>query len=226
MSQPEIERTLTKLRLLPDKVFELAESLGGKVAGMAAEGPLDVAALAGLRPSIFAAERLDLGLAGMGFVAAPGVLADADRYLEWWQYRPGGEPEQLIKDLDPGSAGFYDYPAWDWYKNPESGVARSINGPYVDESCTGEYALTLTVPVRLDGRFLGVAGADVLVAACQTVAEPMLRAIGRPAFVTTAAGRILVSGSAHRISGEVYRGGPGFTAHPSAHGFILYVKDP
>jgi len=142
--------------------------------------PPVAADLAGLRPLLW--DRLNgtgvaALIAGIGFIAAPGLLADAHWYLEWWQENPAGAPLQLLRDLDPSSSAFYDYTHWDWYTGPLSGTESTICGPYVDYLCTDEYSLTLSVPVVLDGAFIGVAAADVFVRRFEGLVLPALREI-------------------------------------------------
>jgi hypothetical protein len=153
-------------------------------------------------------------IAGIGFIAAPGLLADAHWYLEWWQENPAGAPVQLLRDLDPSSSAFYDYTHWDWYTGPLSGTESTICGPYVDYLCTDEYSLTLSVPVVLDGAFIGVAAADVFVRRFEGLVLPALREIPAPAFLVNASGRVVASNTARWVAGSVYRGAEGFAVRP------------
>lgn len=171
--------------------------------------------LAALRPLLWARLRgvpahLPALIAGIGFIAAPGLLADAPWYLEWWQENPSGEPVQLLRDLDPASSAFYDYTHWDWYTGPLSGAERTVCGPYVDYLCTDEYSLTLSVPVVAEGAFAGVAAADVFVRRFEAAVLPALRGIPGPAFLVNAGGRVVASTTAAWITGSVYRGAEGF----------------
>lgn len=172
--------------------------------------------LAVLRPLLWS--RLDPALgaliAGIGFIAAPGLLADAPWYLEWWQENPSGRPVQLLRDLDPSSSAFYDYTNWAWYAGPLSGVEHNICGPYVDYLCTDEYSLTLSVPVTVAGAFIGVAAGDVFVRRFEAAVDPALREIPAPALLTNAEGRVVASNTTRWIPGSAFRGAPGFTAQP------------
>ncbi|RCG33035.1 hypothetical protein DQ384_00870 [Sphaerisporangium album] len=168
--------------------------------------------LAALRPLL--SGHLGALIAGIGFIAAPALLADAPWYLEWWQDRPGGAPVQLLRDLDPASSAFYDYTHWDWFAGPRSGAERTVCGPYVDYLCTDEYGLTLAVPVLVNGAFVGVAAADVLVRSLEGTLAPVLRGIGAPALLVNASGRVVASTTARWPAGSVYRGEAGFRAYP------------
>ncbi|HEY9523990.1 MAG TPA: hypothetical protein VIR33_12180 [Thermopolyspora sp.] len=168
--------------------------------------------LLALRPLLF--RRLGPLIAGIGFIAAPSLLADAPWYLEWWQQNPDGPPVQLLRDLDPASSAFYDYTHWDWYTGPSSGVEHTICGPYVDYLCSDEYSLTLSMPATIDGVFIGVAAADVFVRTFEAAVLPALREIPFPAFLTNAEGRVVASNTARWVSGTAYRGAEGFAVHP------------
>lgn len=93
---------------------------------------------------------------GAGFVAAPGVLADAQWYLSWWQ---GENREQL----DTTRYVSVDYTSNEWFRVPAETGGPHIAGPYVDYLCTRENALTVAVPTINDHGFVGVVGADILV---------------------------------------------------------------
>lgn len=57
---------------------------------------------------------------------------------------------------------------------------RAAAGPYVDYLCTDEYSLTLSAPVELAGRFVGVAAADVHLRHFEAAALPLLRECPNP----------------------------------------------
>jgi DNA-binding FadR family transcriptional regulator len=169
------------------EVFRALEALGGELGELIdARGPLRREDLEALRPTILA--LLGGIVTGAGIVAAPGLLSDAPRWLEWWWTGARGVPEALRVNLDPAAPDFYDYTRADWYTTREP----RISGPYVDYACTNEYALTLAVP--LTGR--GVAAADVLVSTLERTVVPALAALGRPVALTNAHGRVIASSSA------------------------------
>ncbi|MCT9930600.1 cache domain-containing protein [Planotetraspora sp. A-T 1434] len=216
---PDAEAVVERVREAADGVFAaLGEVRDATVACLRPRGGRPVAAdLAALRPLLWArlnGSRLSALIAGIGFIAAPGLLADAPWYLEWWQENPAGDPVQLLRDLDPSSSAFYDYTHWDWYTGPHSGAERTICGPYVDYLCTDEYSLTLSVPVVLDGVFIGVAAADVFVRRFESAVLPALRRIPATAFLVNAEGRVVASNTARWVAGSVYRGTEGFAVRP------------
>lgn len=210
-TQPEVGSAITWVNTITDQVFDALHKVRDATAGLA--GP-DMATtdLADLRPLLF--HYLGATIAGIGFVAAPGLLADAPWYLEWWQENPAGPPVQLIKNLDPAASAFYDYTHWDWYTGPLSGAERTVCGPFVDYLCTDDYGFTFSVPVHAGGAFIGVAAADVLVRSFETAVAPALRDISAPAFMTNGSGRVVASNTARWLAGSVFKGDPEFTVHP------------
>lgn len=157
-----------------------------------------------LRPQIAEVLGRHRGFAaGAGVVLAPDALRDAPRWIEWWWADRGSGLERLAVDLDPASAEFYDYTSEEWYREPERTGRPSIAGPYVDYICTHEYTFTLSVPLRHDGRFIGVAGADVLVAEVERAVLPGLVRLGRPAVLAAANGRVIASNDPRLAPGTV-----------------------
>ncbi|MGY1742258.1 MULTISPECIES: cache domain-containing protein [unclassified Blastococcus] len=140
--------------------------------------------------------------AGLGLVAAP--RADRGLRLLWWQDDGAHDrPAALHPDLRPGSAGFYDYPAADWFAVPRATGARHVVGPYVDVHGTGRYLLTLTAPVVAGGRFLGVVGADVPVSRFEAHVLGVLGTAGGSFAVVGADGRVVLSTSARWLVGAL-----------------------
>lgn len=137
---------------------------------------------------------------GLGIILEPGTLATHPLRLEWWQHAPGRDaPVALEVDLHPDSVGFYDYIAADWFAVPRLTRARHVVGPYVDVHGTDRYLLTFTMPIEVDGRFLGVAGADVPVTRFESV---VLRQLGSSeAVLANEEGRVVVSTSSRWLTG-------------------------
>ena len=142
-------------------------------------------------------------IAGAGAVLAPGVLADAPQWLEWWWAETPATVQRLRVDLDPASADYSDYTTTEWYRTPERSGRWSIIGPYVDYICTHQYTFTLSAPVRCAGRFIGVAGADILAAQVERLALPALHAQATDAVLVSAAGRVIASTAAAITPGMI-----------------------
>jgi GntR family transcriptional regulator, transcriptional repressor for pyruvate dehydrogenase complex len=212
-----------------ERLLGVLEALGEKLAGLAASsGPLRRDNLGKLRPAIFDLLAGHRGLAsGAGVIAAPDLLADAPLWLEWWWITPAGSPEQLQVNLDPAAPDFFDYTTAAWYTAADRLGTAQATGPYVDYFCTGEYTITLSVPVRAGGRFLGVAAADVLVSQLEGQVLPALLAAGRPVALTSPEGRVIAATTASLLPGA--RGpeaGAPLTSSPLGRWRLADVSEP
>jgi Cache domain len=199
-------------------VTEVAEAMTSvAAAARAGRRPLRRADLAALRPLVAQVLARHRGFAaGAGVVLAPDALADAPRCIEWWWTDQG--IGQLEVDLDPTSAEFYDYTTTEWYREPARTGQPCIAGPYVDYICTHKYTFTVSVPVVDDGRFVGVAGADILADEVERMLLPGLSMLGRAngrAVLVSGDGRVIASGTASILPGTVLRpAGPVTAAGP------------
>ncbi|MFD8388015.1 cache domain-containing protein [Streptomyces sp. NPDC059680] len=195
------------------------ETLLGRVV---AEDRRPVSAdLAALRPGLHVRLTREALVSGVGFVAAPGLLADVPAWLEWWQSGADGDVRPLLLDLDPGQSAYSDYTHWDWFALPRDTGRRAVAGPYVDYLCSDEYSLTLSEPVLVQGRFAGVAAADVYLRHFETAVLPLLRRLPRPAHLVNARGRVAASADPAHLAGSLTKG-PDFgellsAARPGAH---------
>ncbi|MFF7333084.1 cache domain-containing protein [Streptomyces sp. NPDC008150] len=199
-----------------EAVFEAVEATRADTAALlgrvAAEGRGPATAdLAALRPGLHLRLMREELVSGAGFVAAPGLLSDVPAWLEWWQTTARGDVRPLLLDLDPGRSAYSDYTHWDWFALPRDTGRRAIAGPYVDYLCSDEYSLTLSAPVEVDGRFAGVAAADVYLRHFETAVLPLLRLLPGPAHLVNARGRVAASADPGRLAGSLTRG-PDFAA--------------
>jgi hypothetical protein len=197
---------------------EIVEEVSGLVEGVFARlkpivasaetildrtGPVHAADLDRLRPQVEQALR---GLVvGAGFIAAPDTLADQRFGFEWWTGAADGSATQLFISLDPNSERFLDYTRQSWFTVPRDTGRRHITGPYVDYLCTDTYTLTFTVPVRRDGDFAGVVGADVVVRELERTLQPKLRALSGRAALVNAQSRVIASNNTRQATGSLVR---------------------
>ncbi|MFF9019688.1 PDC sensor domain-containing protein [Streptomyces eurythermus] len=215
-----------------EAVFEAVAATRAETTALlrrvAAEGRRPVSRdLAALRPGLHARLARDAIVSGAGFVAAPGLLADAPVWLEWWQSGADGVVRPLLLDLDPGRSAYSDYTHWDWFALPRDTGRRAVAGPYVDYLCSAEYSLTVSEPVCAQGRFAGVAAADVYLRHFEAAVLPLLRGLPRPAHLVNAHGRVAASADAAHLAGSLTRG-PDFgelldTARPGTHGGLRLI---
>ncbi|RDG39616.1 PDC sensor domain-containing protein [Streptomyces corynorhini] len=199
-----------------ERTFEAVAETGADAVALltaaAASGrPPTTADLAALRPGSRTRLQQPGLLSGMGFVAAPGLLGDVPTWLEWWQSGADGEVRPLLLDLDPAHSARSDYTHWDWYALARDTGRRTVAGPYVDYLCSEEYAMTLSVPVTVGGRFTGVAAADVYLPRFEAAVLPVMQRLPGPACLVNARGRVAVSTDARRLGGSLVKG-PDFGA--------------
>ncbi|HEY7076940.1 MAG TPA: GntR family transcriptional regulator [Solirubrobacteraceae bacterium] len=223
-ARPEAE-PLRRIAGELERVFAALEDLGARFGALVAGGELRREDLEPLRPPIFGVLAAHRGLvAGAGIITAPGLLADAPRWLEWWFTGARGAPEPLRVNLDPAAPDFYDYATADWYATPERTREPRMAGPYVDLACTNEYAITLSVPVVCGGAMAGVAAADLLVASVEERVRPALAGLDRSLALTNADGRVIASNSAALPPGE--RLPAGAPAAGSVRSWLLVEPQP
>jgi hypothetical protein len=224
------EHLLADITAAIEQVVGSATEVGEAMTALAAAAragrrPLRRADLAALRPLVAQVLARHCGFAaGAGVVLAPDTLADAPRWIDWWWADHGIGPGQLEVDLDPGSAEFYDYTTTEWYREPARTGQPCIAGPYVDYICTHEYTFTVSVPVVDEGRFMGVAGADILAGQVELMLLPRLSLLGRanrPAVLVSGSGRVIASSTASILPGAVLR--PSGTGTATAAGPLPWM---
>ncbi|WP_169077280.1 cache domain-containing protein [Microcella alkalica] len=148
-------------------------------------------------------DELDLPVYGAGFIAALDSLADARSHLAWWQ---GADRAKLVLASQSVNKEHIDYSELEWYRVPQATGHPHVAGPYVDYLCSDEYTITIAAPVALDGEFVGVAGLDLLIDQVERDLLPRLRGFGDDLSIVNGVGRVLLSTSARRETGDSIRG--------------------
>jgi hypothetical protein len=139
-------------------------------------------------------QALPAGVDGTGVVAAPGLLADAPLWLEWWRRGAGGAAERLEVVFDPEHPAQFYYPDAEWFTVPQRRGIPWIAGPFVDSGGTNRHLCTYSVPVYGgDGAFLGIAGADLRVGHVERVARRALSTVAAPAVLVNRDARVIAS---------------------------------
>ena len=185
-----------------DGVLKSLADLAVQFAALDGGNRMSRAALAALRQPIadFLSGNTRL-VTGAGVITAPGLLEDEPYWLEWWWRTTTGALAALRVNLDPQAPDFFDYALTDWYAIPARTGTASVAGPYVDYVCTNEYTVTLSHPVVVGGRMLGVAAADVLVSSLERFLLPGLLELTGEVVVTNANGRVIASNHAYEAPG-------------------------
>ncbi|MFE1291732.1 cache domain-containing protein [Streptomyces sp. NPDC058751] len=205
----QVRRTLEAVF---DAVAEIRADATALLTRVAAEGrrPATVD-LAALRPGLHLRLTRQELVSGAGFAAAPGLLGDVPAWLEWWQQDADGGVRPLLLDLDPAHTAYADYTHWDWFALPRDTRRRAVAGPYVDYLCSDEYSLTLSAPVHVEGRFVGVAAADVYLRHFEGAVVPLLQRLPGASHLVNARGRVAASADPAHLAGSLTRG-PDFAA--------------
>ncbi|MEY5016989.1 MAG: hypothetical protein RL431_38 [Actinomycetota bacterium] len=148
---------------------------------------------------------------GGGFVCAPGLLSDREYRLAWWLGREntfglnGAEPRvRMLESIeDPAAENFRDYTTLEWWRMPIQSGRHHVTGPYVDYMCTDDYTVTITEPVTVGGRVIGVVGADIYVRDLEDTLLAELSQYSPGSTLVNTAGRIVVSADSRHATGAL-----------------------
>jgi hypothetical protein len=177
-------------------IFDLPRAHAGALLALTADRTargqdLKTADLSELDPLLRAnLERLRGTVCGVTLTLIPGRAVDRRMWMHWWTM-PG--PQHLVPDLDPASAGFYDYTTADWFKVPIQSRRELLTDPYFDEGGADAWIVTASVPVFDDAGAVAVTTADIDLAAVARLCAPPLRTLNGPAALVSRAGVIVTS---------------------------------
>lgn len=187
------------------QVRQLVEETQALWQAVQAEGREPTAKdLATLRPAIDE-QLLTTGAFGCGggVIAAPNALADREMHLEWWYLADGGKTLPLRPNFDRRRENFYDYTQMPWYNRPRDTGKSVVEGPYVDLYGTNMYVLTFTMPILVQGRFIGVAGLDLSLHNVERLLVRSLMRLEDEAVLIAADGRVIASNTANWMVGDL-----------------------
>jgi hypothetical protein len=180
-------------------MFVAVVEVGRAVRGAVSTADLHDALDTSMRTSVTNANG---ALHGVTMTVTPGLLCDQRMWMHWWLTRAGrvvfDEP-----DLDPTSPAFYDYTQAAWYTTPLRSGRAWLSDPYFDDGGADCDIVTISVPARLGDTTIGVATADIDLAAVSMLTRSALAGLGGPCWLVAASG-IVVAASA---GGEAYEPG-------------------
>jgi len=179
---------------------ELVESLVAPALLASAESPPDLASA-----------TTESILIGAGFIAAPQYVTGRDTHFAWWLGPLASNPllgntsgaSRLDLATRVHTEYLRDFRELEWYAVPESTNQTHVTGPYVDQLCTCDFIITLTMPVRLDERMIGVVGADVYVKRLEQVLLPHFLALSGPVVLINQVGRVVISTEPTLPAGDI-----------------------
>ena len=150
-------------------------------------------------------------LIGAGFIAAPQYVNGRDAHFAWWLGPLASNPllgntsgaSRLDLATRVHTEYLRDFRELEWYAVPEATNQTHVTGPYVDQLCTCDYIITLTMPVRLGERMIGVVGADVYVKRLEQVLLPHFLALPGPVVLVNQSGRVVISTEPTLPAGDI-----------------------
>ena len=137
-------------------------------------------------------ERFGDLVCGVGAVPHRDVLADVSLWLQWWTNEPTG-PEFLECDWDPNSPTFYNYPTAGWFREPTDRLEPWAAGPYFDAGGANLHIMTISAPVIIEGRTIGVAAVDMRLDQIDALCRPALERVGARAALIGVSGGVVSS---------------------------------
>lgn len=184
------------LELASDKV---SESLTARMAGRAKIIDSDLLDLSEISHSFLEAHPAAVG---SGVIFAVASVSKSQGVLEWWLRDAQGGISKREFALAPESENFYDYEQQPWFTIAARTGHLTLVGPYVDYLGMGEYILTLTVPLYVNGVFVGVTGSDIRVRDLEDVLVPAVRAVPGDAALLNSQDRVIVGNSGRFLVGD------------------------
>ncbi|NUH40163.1 GntR family transcriptional regulator [Streptomyces samsunensis] len=199
-------RSLTaELQRISDLVMGRVRDLASGAAPLLAAGQASEITTFASEQAITALTEIKFPLDGAGVIAEPGVFPDRPYWLAWWHRAESGALEEMKHIVDPHRDDFYDYEHREFIARPRTLGSPWATGPYVDVGGVDDYTITLSAPIVHQGRFLGVAAADLKLADLERHLAPWLAAADKPTLLVNADRRVITSNSATHIVGDVVR---------------------
>jgi sigma-B regulation protein RsbU (phosphoserine phosphatase) len=166
-------------------------------------------------------------LFGAAAAFEPFAFDPAWRTFAPYCHRDGAE--LAIKDLGEGS---YEYTAWEWYREPKAKGRAHWSEPYFDVGGGNVLMMTYSVPIRRDGRFVGVATADIALDWLQAFMDERHVEHGGYAFLMSRSGRLVTHPDRARVLKRTFSemaaesGDPSLqrAAHDMAAGGSAFVR--
>lgn len=157
--------------------------------------------------SIFSrVDEIEPATHGLGVIAEVGVVPGHTYWLDWWHNtQTGGLERDTRHVMDPHRDDFYDYESREFIAHPRKDLLPWATGPYVDYGGVDDYLVTVSVPIVREGRFLGVAATDLLVADLERLFAPWLASAKGPCVLLNADERVIVSNAVAHNVGDVMR---------------------
>lgn len=185
-----------------DAVFESLQALREAAEPLLNSPNVTSSDLMLLEPTVRALIDRHQGMVdGAGVAVAPGLLGDAETWMQSW-HTHGGELGFTKHSLNPASVNYYDYTHMSWYQRPVASGAAVLTGPYWDFGGTDTTIVTASLPVPGPENRVSVVAADLSVHHLEVT---FLRALGRqelPVALVSESGKVVASNSARYAVGR------------------------
>ncbi|BBH45760.1 hypothetical protein KU43P_22370 [Pseudomonas sp. KU43P] len=147
----------------------------------------------------------DSCIQGTGVVLEPGALEDSGMYLEWLRVAAPNRTAPLTLNFNQRSESFYNYQNMPWFNQPKATNQNVVIGPYVDLYGADMYILTFATPILVQGRFIGIAGADIALNRFERLLLADLMKLENEALIVSEEGRVIASNTANWLVGDMAR---------------------
>ncbi len=140
---------------------------------------------------------------GTGVVLEPGELEDREMYLEWWRMGSAGKVVPMTLNFNRRSESFYNYQDKQWFARPKATGNNVVVGPYVDLYGADMYIMTFSLPILIEGRFVGIAGADIALHRFERILLSSLIKMEHEALIVSEDGRVIAANTANWAVGDM-----------------------
>ncbi|EOZ4917402.1 TPA: PDC sensor domain-containing protein [Pseudomonas aeruginosa] len=140
---------------------------------------------------------------GTGVVLEPGELEDREMYLEWFRLGTGGKVVPMTLNFNQRSESFYNYQDKPWFSRPRATGSNVVVGPYVDLYGADTYIMTFSLPILVDGQFIGIAGADIALHHFERILLASLIKMENEALIVSEEGRVIAANTANWTVGDM-----------------------
>lgn len=185
-------------RLAP--LLSYAEQIAA-LASASASGGLSAGDVESLSQHVEAIIKDSPAVIGSGYIAAPGAVDGAIRYMLWLQQR-GSAIKRLRLNFDTTDLEAYDYVEMDWYVRTRDQLRPKLIGPYLDYSGSDVLVITLTLPVLSGAEFLGVVAIDLMAQAAEELITTELCQLRGDVIVVNRDRTVVATNSVRWMPGE------------------------
>lgn len=188
-----------------DRMFDSLTAMQPLVLDLTGSaGPVYRKTLTALREPLGELIHAHAGLVdGAGLAVAPGLLADADLWLQWWRRGSDGGLHFKEHTFNPDSVNFYDYTALDWFNIPAATGEPVLVGPYVDSGGTDLRVITAALAVAHNQNLCSVLAADLSLDFLEVLFLRSLRRREQHVALVTGTGKVVVSNTARHATGTL-----------------------